>query len=117
MTINTPQELMREAKKSPENFYVIHYSCQNLNDDNESLSPRITSIAVSHFGTGQTVSFSAHLVAQTLRVDKGDILDRLDTIELELLKEFYAFVRDRRDKYWIHWNMRNAVYEIGRAHV
>ena len=110
MTINTPQELIKEAKKTPENFYVIHYSCQNLNDDNELLSPRITSIAVSHFGTDQTISFSAYIVAQILHIEKADIPWKLDSIEFELLKDFYAFVRDRRDKYWIHWNMRNSVY-------
>lgn len=27
-----------------------------------------------------------------------------------MLTGFYQFVRDRRDKYWVHWNMRNLTY-------
>jgi hypothetical protein len=36
--------------------------------------------------------------------------ERFDEIELVLLQRFYLFVRDRRDKYWIHWNMRNLTF-------
>lgn len=110
MSINTPKELMKEIKIHPENFYFIHYSCQNLNDENASLSPRITSIAVSHYSTGQTVSFSTHSVAETLGISRDSVIEKFNEIEKELLKEFYDFVRDRRDKYWIHWNMRNSTY-------
>jgi hypothetical protein len=101
---------IREVKAHPENFYVIHYSCQSLYDDNEALSPRITSIAVTHFATEQTVSFSTHAVAEELGIARENVKDRFDEVELDLLKAFYAFIRDRRDKYWVHWNMRNLTF-------
>lgn len=103
-------KFIREVKRHPENFYIVHYSCQSLYDDNEALSPRITSIVVTHVATEQTVSFSTHSVAEELRIARADVITRFDDIERQLLDEFYAFTRDRRDKFWIHWNMRNLTY-------
>ncbi len=110
MSISNGGQFIRKLKEVPEYFYIIHYSCQSLYDDNEGLSPRITSIAVSHFATGQTVSFSTHAVAESLGIERNSVRERFDDIELELLSDFYEFVRDRRDRYWIHWNMRNLTY-------
>ena len=110
MTISTYKEFISGVKRHPENFYIIHYSCQSLNDENEGLSPRITSIAVQHLSTDQTVSFSMHAVAEELRIAREDVKDRMDEVEAVLLREFNEFIRDRRDKYWIHWNMRNLTY-------
>jgi hypothetical protein len=45
MSIPNSKDFIKAIKKNPENFYLIHYSCQSLNDDNDALSPRITSIA------------------------------------------------------------------------
>lgn len=110
MSINNSSDLIREIRKHPENFYVIHYSCQSLYDDNEALSPRITSIVISHYGTEQTVSFSTHSVAEELHILREEVRNRFDEVEKKLLTDFYTFIRDRRDKYWIHWNMRNLTY-------
>lgn len=110
MGINTSREFISELKARPENFYIVHYSCQSLYDDNEALSPRITSIAVTHFPTEQTVSFSTHSIAEELHIAREQVRERFDDVERQLLREFYAFVRDRRDKYWVHWNMRNLTY-------
>jgi hypothetical protein len=63
-----------------------------------------------HFATRQTVSFTIHAVAESLRIDKDDVTSRYDEIEKELLRRFYDFVRDRREKYWVHWNMRNLTF-------
>lgn len=101
---------IKKIKQNPEYFYIIHYSCQNLNDDNEGLSPRITSIAVAHYGSDQIVSFSTHAVAEELGFSRDQVSNNFDPIEKELLEQFYRFVRDRRDRFWIHWNMRNATY-------
>lgn len=110
MSITDSREFIREVKRSPQNFFLIHYSCQSLYDDNEALSPRITSIAIAHYATGQAVSFSTHAVAEELRISREDVMSNFDAIELELLAGFYKFMRDRRDKYWVHWNMRNLTY-------
>jgi len=104
------RSFIKKIKKKPENYYLIHYSCQSLYDDNEGLSPRITSIAVQHYKSGQVISFSTHAVAEELGIDRDQVERRFDEIELRLLENFFNFVRDRRDKYWIHWNMRNLTY-------
>ncbi len=110
MSITDGREFIREIKKAPQNFFLIHYSCHSLYDDNEALSPRITSIAITHYATGQAVSFSTHAIAEELRIAREDVMAKFDAIELELLSGFYRFIRDRRDKYWVHWNMRNLTY-------
>lgn len=115
MTISVSKEFFARVKRNPENFYLVHYSCQSLNDDNEGLSPRITSIGVTHYATGQTVSFSTHAIAEEMRISREDVLGNFDRVEEKLLRDFYGFVRDRRDKFWVHWNMRNLTY--GFEHV
>lgn len=110
MNYNLARDFKKNVKRSPENFYIIHYSCQNLNDENEALSPRITSIAVAHVSTEQTVSFSTHAIAEELKVDRENVFIEFDRIEKRLLDRFFEFVKERRDKFWIHWNMRNSTY-------
>lgn len=104
-----------DITKHPDRFYVIHYSSQSLFDAEAmggagALSPRITSVVVRHFESGQTVSFSTHTVAEYLGVRWEDIEARYDDIERELLTQFYDWARDRREKYWVHWNMRNVTF-------
>lgn len=110
MGIYESREFIKELKAHPENFYIIHYSCQSLYDDNEGLSPRITSIAVTHYATEQTVSFSTHAIAEEMGISRDEVKIRFDDVERNLLGSFYTFIRDRRDKYWVHWNMRNLTF-------
>jgi len=110
MVIPNSKRFVKYLRKKPYNCYIIHYSCQSLYDDNEGLSPRITSIAISHVETEQTVSFSTHSVAEELGISREEVRDRFDEVEKNLLEQFYVFVRDRRDRLWIHWNMRNLTY-------
>lgn len=110
MSIVNSQEFIKNVKKFPQNFYIIHYSCQNLNDENEALSPRITSIAINHYSTSQSISFSTHSIAEELEIPRDKVLDRFDEVEFQLLDKFYKFIQDRRDKHWVHWNMRNLTF-------
>ncbi|EMW3574791.1 hypothetical protein ACVSUJ_21095 [Yersinia enterocolitica] len=110
MSIFDSRQFIKSVKLKPENFYIIHYSCQNLNDENEALSPRITSIAINHYTTGQSVSYSTHSISEELRIPRNDVLQRFDEVELELLTQFYNFIKERRDKFWVHWNMRNLTF-------
>lgn len=104
-------DFFRQIKRHPERFYIIHYSSQGLYDEGlDGMSPRITSIVTLHYSTRQTVSFALHAVAETLRIPKDQVVQRYDEIERELLMRFYAFVRDRRENNWVHWNMRNLVF-------
>lgn len=110
MKIN-PSNFFKSVANEPDQLYVIHYSSQSLYDaDSEGHSPRITSIAVMHFATRQTTSFSVHAVADLLRIGKDEVETRYNDIEKEMLLRFFEFVRDRLDKYWIHWRMQNLTY-------
>jgi hypothetical protein len=101
----------REIARHPGRYYLIHYSSQSLYDEDvDGLSPRITSIVVMHFSTEQTVSFATHAIAESLHIPRCNLMQNYDQIEKELLNRFYEFVRDRREKYWVHWNMRNLTF-------
>lgn len=110
MNINNYSKFKNEIEKTPENFYIIHYSCEGLNDRNKELSPRITSIAIMHYQTGQTTSFSTHMEAEILCIPRDKVSDQFDDVEKAILKKFYRFIQDLQGKYWIHWNMKNATY-------
>ena len=87
MTIVNSKEFIKEVKRTPQNFYIIHYSCQSLNDDNDGLSPRITSIAILHLSTDQTVSFSIHAIAEELGISVKTVEGQI-TIALRKIKAF-----------------------------
>ncbi|MBW5818888.1 hypothetical protein H0I68_14455 [Yersinia kristensenii] len=110
MSIVDSCQFIKSVKKNPEDLFIVHYSCQNLNDDNVAFLPRITSIAINHFSSGQSVSFSTHSISEEMRIPRDDVLKRFDEVELELLAQFYRFIKDRRDEFWVHWNMRNLTY-------
>jgi len=105
------KSFFKEIKKHADRFYLIHYSSERLFDEAEgALSPRITSIVVMHYQSGQIQSFALHAVAETLNIPREQVSDRYDDIERELLTRFFDFIRDRRQSYWIHWNMRSLVF-------
>ncbi|MFK4764873.1 hypothetical protein ACI3L3_08865 [Desulfobaculum sp. SPO524] len=91
-------------------LFIIHYSCQNLNDANEGYSPRVTSIAVLHIDSDTMHSFSIHLVAEIEKIERDKISDHYDELEAEMLKKFFTFVGEHQDAYWVHWNMTNINY-------
>lgn len=105
------RNFFKSIKQDPDLYYIIHYSSQSLFDaEAGAFSPRITSVVVMHFVTRQMVSFALHAVAESLRIPVNEVEARYDEIERELLTRFYCFARDRRAKYWIHWNMRNLTF-------
>lgn len=110
MSIYNCRDFIKALRNKPENFYIIHYSCESLYDENEALSPRITSIAVTHFATSQTLNFSTHSIAEELHISREKVLACFNKVEKKLLGDFYTFVRDQREKFWVHWNMRNLTY-------
>ena len=63
-----------------------------------------------HYATLQTVSFAIHAEAETFGFPKDDIERNYDAVEKALLQRFYSFLRDRRERYWVHWNMRNLTF-------
>jgi hypothetical protein len=105
-------EFLDLVRRRPEHVFLIHYSSESLFDDPNAdrLSPRITSIAVMHLSSRQTIRFSTHTVAEDLKIPRGQITQEFDRVEARLLERFYEFIRDRREKHWVHWNMKNIVY-------
>jgi hypothetical protein len=109
--VASAKKFFSDVGEHPDRFYIIHYSSQSLFDaESGALSPRITSIVVRHYTSGQTVSFSMHTTAEYLAIAPDEVEARYDEIERELLTHFYDFARDRREKYWVHWNMRNVTF-------
>ena len=94
----------------PEYTVVVHYSCESFYDrDNNPKSPRVTSIAVRNLDTGQTKSFSIHLIAER-RGLLDSVEQHYDQLEREMLENFFDAVRERSHCKWLHWNMRDANY-------
>lgn len=104
------KDQLNEVFDRPEQTVVVHYSCESFYDrGNNPRSPRVTSLAIRNLDTGQTRSFSIHLVAER----KG-LLDQIeqhyDALEREMLDEFFVAALERRQFLWLHWNMRDANY-------
>lgn len=89
---------------------VIHYSCESFYDIKDGRTPRVTSIAIREFASGQTTSFSIHKNAELNGVPQADITAKYDELEKEMLAEFYAFLKTKPDHTFIHWNMRDINY-------
>lgn len=92
------------------NVLVIHYSCESFYDNPQGKTPRITSIAVRHLGSGQTESFSMHQIAEELSVPFAEIDARYTELEKIMLDRFFEFLVPHQHFFWVHWNMRDVNY-------
>lgn len=99
-----------EISKNPQNYLIIHYSCESFYDITDGHTPRITSIAVYDFASGQTDSFSMHKVAEKSHISLDDIESHYDELERTMLKEFFTYAEKHSNYFWIHWNMRDINY-------
>lgn len=93
-----------------DNVLIIHYSCESFYDIKDGRTPRVTSIAVRSFSTGQTSSFSIHKSAERMSVSLEEIDARYDEFEKSMLDEFFDFVKSRHGYTFVHWNMRDINY-------
>lgn len=89
---------------------LIHYLCESFVNIRAGRTPRITSIAIRHFATGQTESFSLHKTTEQIGVDSENIPDNYDLVEKEMLTEYFEFLKENKDKLFIHINMRDINY-------
>ena len=96
------KEQLKYLKQNENLIYIIHYSCENLNDNNEGYSPRITSIAIVHIASDTTHSFSIHLIAEELGINRSDIKQKYDEVEKVMLNEYNEFLKNHQDAIWIH---------------
>ncbi len=104
------QNRLSDISAKEEHVLVIHYSCESFYDRPEGQTPRVTSIAVRNFASGQTSSFSIHKIAELKGIEFADIQNDYDKLEKEMLKEFYIFMEKHKSHDWVHWNMRDINY-------
>lgn len=100
------EDLLEHANSS----LVIHYSCESFYDNEDGRTPRVTSIAVRNLDSGQTESFSIHKTAEQKKCPFDEICNRYDELEMDMLEEFFEFVRSHQHFNWVHWNMRDINY-------
>lgn len=104
------REVENELEKileRPAEALVVHYSCESFYDREDGRTPRVTSIAVRNFGSGQTESFSIHKLAEQRGLPLEDIPDNYDDLEQEMLGQFFTFMNQNQGLLWVHWNMRD----------
>jgi hypothetical protein len=101
---------LRQLDDRRESLLVIHYSCESFFDRPDGATPRITSIAVRNFASGQTESFSIHKVAELKHISIVDIPGHYDSLEKEMLDEFSQYLQTNNHCTWVHWNMRDINY-------
>lgn len=104
------KEILKKLRENESNLFIVHYSCQNLNDNNENYSPRITSIAVLHVGGSTMHSFSIHLIAEVRKIPRENIDQHYDELERDMLYQFFNFISEHDSSFWLHWNMSNINY-------
>lgn len=103
-------KIFRDITSNPENYLIIHYSCESFVDKEDGRTPRITTIAVRYFESSQTKTFSIHEVAEQKNVAIDKIEENYDSLELEMLSQYFEFVQKHERYKWIHWNMRDSNY-------
>jgi len=103
-------ELLKEIDRNPENYLIIHYSCESFYGIEDGHTPRITSIAVYSYYSAQTDSFSIHKIAEKANVLPDEIEEQYDKLERSMLDDFYAYVKEHKTMKWLHWNMRDINY-------
>lgn len=101
---------LEELDKERKLVHVIHYSCESFYDIKDGRTPRVTSIAVRNYASGQTKSFSIHKSAEQKNVPVGEISDRYDELEREMLGEFFEYMKYLQGHRFVHWNMRDINY-------
>lgn len=104
------RKIFSDIDKNPNNYLVIHYSCESFYDIKDGHTPRITSIAVYDYATAQTDSFSIHKVAEKSHIEISDIESHYDELERSMLDEFFEYAKEHQTYFWIHWNMRDMNY-------
>lgn len=104
------RRIFSEIDAAPNNYLIIHYSCESFYDIKDGHTPRITSIAVYHYASGQTDSFSIHKMAEKTHVELVEIEQHYDELERLMLDEFFAYAKEHQNYCWIHWNMRDINY-------
>lgn len=102
------KKIIKTIDNNPSNYLVIHYSCESFYEIKDGHTPRITSIAIYYYDSGQTDSFSIHKTAEKNHIN--NIEDNYDSLERKMLDDFFNYAKEHNNYSWIHWNMRDINY-------
>lgn len=72
---------LKKLNEMGQNVLFIHYSSESFYERENGTTPRITSIAIRNFESGQTHSFSIHEVAEIQKVSLDSIDNEYDKLE------------------------------------
>lgn len=100
-------EAVSRAISSPAHAFVLHYVGASFG----AAERRITAIAARNLGSGVTSCFE--IQSELLRNGSDPYHasnEELDVAERRMLDKFYAFVREHKNHFWFHWNMRNSMF-------
>jgi hypothetical protein len=101
---------MNDTPVEDHRLFVACYSCA-LPEDAPAGSQQISAIAVQQVVTGrQSVFASIHEAEARGWKSRSDFLAHLGELERLILGQFYAFVGERPDAVWLHWNMSSPTY-------
>jgi hypothetical protein len=104
---------LRSLIDSPGEAVVIHYSRQNLNDNDRGIAtPRIIAIMIKSLDGITTNCFAIHHEAEKARVILENIEDYYDLLEERLLTGFNNFVKRNPGRKWIHWDMNDVHFSF-----
>lgn len=103
-------KILVEIIGNPDQYYIVHYSCESFYDITDGRTPRITSIAIRNFDTAQTDSFSIHKVAEKSKIGISQIENNYDELEKSMLISYFDFLEKHQRCKFLHWNMRDINY-------
>jgi hypothetical protein len=98
------REELRRAFVARGNAFVLHYARDNFG----SPIGRVTALVARNLGSGQTRLFSILKTAPPLTTIAAISTAQLNAIEHQVLGDFFAFVGQHQNHFWLHWNMRDA---------
>ena len=102
--------VFEKIENNPEKYFLIHYSCESFRNIPDGRTPRITSIAIKSIATGQVESFSLHKTAEQKGIPFHEIAGKYDEIEKDMLREYFSFLKENKNMFYLHINMRDINY-------
>jgi hypothetical protein len=103
------RKLLEGLQNGSSHAFVIHYSRQNLSDNEDGrATPRIVAIMMKSIDGRETHCFAIHHEAEKAKIISEEIENYYDMLEERLLKAFNAFVGQNRNCLWLHWDMNDV---------
>lgn len=102
-------EKLKLIMNNKQRVFVIHYSCESFIKYSQK-TPRISSIAIRNYDTAQTYLFSISKVGEIEHKPEEKLKECYDELENKMLEEYFRFLKEHMDCYYVHWNMRDINY-------